>query len=130
MKMRLRGTTSQRHPSFIRVTNGTGVGQLQALSEADVVLVVDSDIPWIPVQSKPSDSARVYHIDSDPLKTSMTLWGLPCVSRWQCESSLALRQLYTYMHENGLSSDAAIRERIMARTETLRRRFEVRKQSL
>ncbi len=32
------------------------------------VLVLDSDVPWIPVLSRPSRAARIYHIDVDPLK--------------------------------------------------------------
>ncbi|KAM0278592.1 hypothetical protein ACHAQH_005066 [Verticillium albo-atrum] len=31
-----------------------GGGQLEALASADVVLVVDSDVPWIPSESRPS----------------------------------------------------------------------------
>src|SRR5690606_32274836 len=37
------------------------------LAEADLVLVIDSDVPWIPVVSKPSKDATVYYIDTDPL---------------------------------------------------------------
>ena len=107
-----------------------GGGQLPALAEADVVLVVDADVPWIPVQSKPSDSANVYHLDSDPLKTSMTLWCLPCERRWQCESSLALQQLVSYIKNNGLANQPATRSRIDARTPLLRERFSQRQQRL
>jgi acetolactate synthase-1/2/3 large subunit len=105
-----------------------GGGQLPALAEADVVLVVDSDIPWIPVQSKPSDSARVFHIDSDPLKTTMTLWCLPCEKRWQCDSSVALRQLYDHLKCTSLVQEA--QSRISARIDLLEKRWEQRKDRL
>lgn len=107
-----------------------GGGQLPALAEADVVVVIDSDVPWIPVQSKPSDSAKVYHLDSDPLKTTMTLWCLPCEKRWQCESSLALQQLLAYVKTNDLASQSATRSKIEKRTPALRERFSQRQQRL
>lgn len=105
-----------------------GGGQLPALAEADVVLVVDSDVPWIPVQSKPSDTARVYHLDSDPLKTSMTLWSLPCEKRWQCESSLALQQLLSFIKGSNLVTQSS--SRIEARTSILQDRFAKRQERL
>ncbi|KFA73443.1 hypothetical protein S40288_04202 [Stachybotrys chartarum IBT 40288] len=107
-----------------------GGGQLPALAEADVVLVVDSDVPWIPVQSKPSDEARVFHLDSDPLKTSMTLWGLPCEKRWQCESSLALAQLASCVKGKDLASQAGVKARIDSRRTLLQQRFEQRQSLL
>ncbi len=48
--------------------------QNAALAAADVILVIDSDVPWIPTVSKPSDGAAIYHLDVDPLKQSMPLW--------------------------------------------------------
>ena len=40
---------------------------------ADVVLVLDSDAPWVPSVSKPNDKAMVFHIDVDPLKQDIPL---------------------------------------------------------
>src|SRR5882757_4700791 len=45
--------------------------QNPVLAEADVILVVDSDVPWIPTVSKPAADARIFHIDIDPLKQQM-----------------------------------------------------------
>lgn len=107
-----------------------GGGQLPELAAADVVLVVDSDVPWIPAQSKPSDEARVFHLDSDPLKTSMTLWGLPCEKRWQCESSFALAELSAYIADKGLASTENFKAKEEARTPILRDRFTKRQAEL
>ena len=49
-------------------------GAERGAGEADVVLVIDSDVPWIPVVSRPRDDAAIYHIDIDPLKQQMPLW--------------------------------------------------------
>ena len=106
-----------------------GGGQLPALAEADVVLVVDSDVPWIPVQSKPSDDARIFHIDSDPLKTTMTLWCLPCEKRWQCESSLALQQINNHLKVNS-NLVAEAQGKISTRRIHLEERFAKRQEML
>lgn len=107
-----------------------GGGQLPELAAADVVLVVDSDVPWIPVQSRPSDQARIFHLDSDPLKTSMTLWGLVCERRWQCDSSLALAQLAEYIANKGLLSTPDTQAKIDARVKVLHHRFAQRQAQL
>jgi acetolactate synthase-1/2/3 large subunit len=67
--------------------------QNAALAEADVVLVIDSDVPWIPTVSRPSASATIYHIDIDPLKTAMPLWYIEAHRSFQADAALALRQL-------------------------------------
>jgi len=45
------------------------------LKEADVVLVVDCDVPWIPKEGKPKAQAKVIHIGPDPLFASYPLRG-------------------------------------------------------
>jgi acetolactate synthase-1/2/3 large subunit len=64
--------------------------QEPALAEADVVLVLDSDAPWIPSASKPSAAAKVFHIDVDPLKQDIPLWYFKArrVFHADCETAL------------------------------------------
>jgi len=38
-----------------------------ALKEADVVLAIECDVPWIPVQGTPRADAKIIHIGADPL---------------------------------------------------------------
>jgi len=45
------------------------------LKEADVVLVVECDVPWIPKEGKPKPEAKVIHIGPDPLFASYPLRG-------------------------------------------------------
>jgi acetolactate synthase-1/2/3 large subunit len=45
------------------------------LKEADVVLVVDCDVPWIPKEGKPKTEAKVIHIGPDPLFARYPLRG-------------------------------------------------------
>lgn len=46
-----------------------------ALKTADVVIVVECDVPWIPVQGGPRDDAKIVHIGADPLFTRYPLRG-------------------------------------------------------
>jgi len=45
------------------------------LKSADLVLVVDCDVPWIPKEGKPASSAKVVHIGPDPLFSRYPLRG-------------------------------------------------------
>src|SRR5690348_12818607 len=55
------------HELFVGAQGNEPV-QNRALAEADVVLVADADVPWIPLVNHPQADARIYHIDIDPLK--------------------------------------------------------------
>jgi acetolactate synthase-1/2/3 large subunit len=45
------------------------------LKEADVVLVVDCDVPWIPKEGNPRQDAKIIHIGPDPLFARYPLRG-------------------------------------------------------
>ncbi len=84
--------------------------QNPALAAADVILVIDSDVPWIPTVSKPAESAVIYHLDVDPLKQSMPLWYIRARRSFQADAATALRQLNA--HLDGLQiDDEAVGER-------------------
>ena len=46
-----------------------------ALKEADVVLAIDCDVPWIPAQGAPRPDAKIVHIGPDPLFARYPLRG-------------------------------------------------------
>ena len=84
--------------------------QNPALVEADVILVLDSDVPWIPVVNKPRPDASIFHIDIDPLKQQMPLWYIGARRSFRADAATALQQLNT--HLDALTIDAAkLRER-------------------
>jgi acetolactate synthase I/II/III large subunit len=70
-----------------------GGGQSLALAEADVVLVIDSDVPWIPEENQPAKWAKVFHIDVDPLKEQMPLFYIPAQRRYKADAETALSQI-------------------------------------
>lgn len=85
-----------------------------ALAEADVVLVLDSDVPWIPAVSRPRAGAKIYHIDVDPLKEQMPLWYFPIQHSFCADAATALRQIHAQVaaaQENGKLDAARVEER-------------------
>ncbi|NKJ45061.1 MULTISPECIES: thiamine pyrophosphate-requiring protein [unclassified Novosphingobium] len=79
--------------------------QNQDLAAADVVLVIDSDVPWIPTVSKPAEDARIFHIDVDPLKEQMPLWRINAEAVCRADAATALEQLLRWL--DGKMVDAA-----------------------
>lgn len=58
--------------------------------EADAVLLIDRDIPYIPRQTKPRPDAKLIHIGIDPIKADIPLWVFPGDYFLQAESSKAI----------------------------------------
>lgn len=97
------------------------------LAEADVVLVIDSDVPWIPQVSHPGPDARIFHIDVDPLKEQMPLWRIAAELVCRADAKTALSQINAWLAANASDLDAASRtrhysERHQSRAEELARR--------
>jgi acetolactate synthase I/II/III large subunit len=84
--------------------------QNPALAESDTILVLDSDVPWIPLINRPAVDAHILHIDVDPLKAQMPLWYLRAARAWRADGATALRQINAAL--DTLTIDAAgVRER-------------------
>ena len=47
------------------------------LEEADAILVVESDVPWLPALKRPRPDARIIHVGVDPLFSRYPLRGFP-----------------------------------------------------
>jgi acetolactate synthase-1/2/3 large subunit len=47
------------------------------LEEADVILVLESDVPWLPTQAQPRPDCRVIQCGFDPLHTHIPIRGFP-----------------------------------------------------
>ncbi|WP_255437718.1 thiamine pyrophosphate-requiring protein [Thalassobacillus sp. CUG 92003] len=87
--------THMNFPSNHDLHQGFQVGEY--LEKADVVLVIDSDVPWVPTEHKPNEQCSVFHIDIDPIKKDMPLWHIPTVASYQADSYQALKQLNDYL---------------------------------
>lgn len=85
--------------------------QNPALAEADLVLVIESDVPWIPNINRPSPEAEIIHIDVDPLKEQMPLWYIGAARSFRADAATALGQILAAL-ENVPLAPAAIAERL------------------
>jgi len=81
--------------------------QNPTLAEADVILVIDSDVPWMPTVNKPDPNARVYHIDADPLKEKMPLWYIGAKQRFRADSAVVLEQMNAWLNAHGVDEARA-----------------------
>lgn len=77
------------HPAWL----GLRYGVHDAIRTADVILVVDCDVPWIPTQCKPRPDARIFHVDVDPLKQLMPVFYIPAQHRYRADAHAAIEQL-------------------------------------
>lgn len=67
------------------------------LRQADVVLVIDSDMPWVPTVNEPSEKCKVFTIDLDPIKEDIPLWHLPAEASFQADSYESLVQMNEFV---------------------------------
>ena len=72
------------------------------LAEADVILVLDSDVPWIHATSRPSPAAAIYAVDIDPLKAGMSMWHIPARRIAAADSKVAVEQITRFVRDNVL----------------------------
>jgi acetolactate synthase I/II/III large subunit len=85
--------------------------QNPALAQADVVLVVDSDVPWIPASNRPSPGAAIYAIDIDPLKPTIPLWQVPARCFATADSKVALEQIARLVRDEYLAEAGVVEAR-------------------
>ncbi|KAF2014126.1 thiamine diphosphate-binding protein [Aaosphaeria arxii CBS 175.79] len=81
------------HPAWL----GLRYSNEAAIRTADVILVLDCDVPWIDTQTKPKDGAKVFHIDVDPLKQQMPVFYIKALQRFRADSYESLSQLNAHL---------------------------------
>ena len=81
------------------------------LDRADVILVVDSDVPWIPAGNQPSPGAAIYALDIDPLKTAMSMWHIPARRFAAADSKVALEQIARLARDENLAEPGVVETR-------------------
>jgi len=104
------------HPYLVGITYlnpGPPTEALKShLSKADVVIVLESDLPWLPLFCSPGVEAKVFIIDSaDPLKTNVGTWelglhpGVQLLAKADAQTALeqVLDSLHREMNEEGVT---------------------------
>lgn len=81
------------------------------VQDADVIVVLDSDTPWLPVRG-PSSSTRVFILDSgDPLRRGIGFWHIDAEGIYNCDGGVALQQIRDCMTPDLYPQTADIKER-------------------
>jgi acetolactate synthase I/II/III large subunit len=63
------------------------------VAQADCIVVLECDVPWMPQQVRPSPGTPVFVIDVDPLKEDLGLWRFPTVASFRADAVQVLDQL-------------------------------------
>lgn len=83
-------------------------GVHEAITTADVILVLACDAPWVNTRCQPAKAARVIHIDIDPLKQQMPVFYLNADIRYRADAAVACRQIVNcILNDNELSRISA-----------------------
>lgn len=75
------------HPCHLGYQRNALVG------EADLILLLDVDVPWMESKVTPHADAQVFHVDVDPLKDDLGYWHFPAQRSFRASSGQVLAQL-------------------------------------
>ena len=100
----------------------TTSAQNEVLAAADVILVLDSDVPWIHATSRPAKDAAIYVVDVDPVKASMAMWHVPARRIAGADTKVAVEQITQHVRENSLLDAGVVEIRRASATDTSRAR--------
>jgi acetolactate synthase-1/2/3 large subunit len=92
------------------------------VEDADVIVVFDTAVPWLPSQVRPPEDCKVIHIASDPMYTMVPVRGFPAHLSLTSPADIAFRMMLPVMAEYEKAAAAKIaarRDKITARHEEL-----------
>jgi acetolactate synthase-1/2/3 large subunit len=89
-----------------------GFDPVPLLEQADLGLLLDSDVPYIPQYAKRAGAIKWIQIDSDPLKSDFPMWGFPTDMRIQGDCATVLQQVLEAVEAR---ADDAYRRRVADR---------------
>src|ERR1700730_1473187 len=72
----------QHRPRYLSLPSShpmnLGFEPARLLQKVDAIVVIESDVPWIPSQAAPSENCKVIQCGLDPLFTRIPIRGFPC----------------------------------------------------
>lgn len=95
------------------------------LETADVVLVLDCDIPWLKAVFKPTPEASIFHIDCDPIKVNMSLFHIDTELSCQANSNVALQQLNAFLTKDCMPRLRTLSDIIKERAGSVKERHDL-----
>ncbi|SIO61743.1 acetolactate synthase-1/2/3 large subunit [Bradyrhizobium erythrophlei] len=89
-----------------------GADPLPLLEHADLGLLLDSDVPFVPKYAARANAMKWIQIDIDPLKSDFPMWGFPTDIRIQGDCAVVLQQVLDAVEAR---ADDAYRKRVAER---------------
>lgn len=93
------------HPMFL------GSNNIPALRQADVILVLDCDVPWWPRVAAPNPNAWLIHVGPDPFFSRLPLRGFAMDQAITGSTTAALTQLQSGLESHAPAHRAGIEAR-------------------
>jgi acetolactate synthase-1/2/3 large subunit len=81
------------------------------LPEADLVIVIESDVPWMPTQVSPAANARIVQMGEDPIYARYPMRSFPTDLTITAATVPALEELTAALDAKGYAKKKAIGER-------------------
>jgi acetolactate synthase-1/2/3 large subunit len=106
---------SSKHPMF----QGSAPGAL--LQDADLIIVFESDVPWIPSREAPATGAKIVQIGEDPLFARLPMRGFPSDLTITATSLAVMEALETALAARKVPHAADRRTRLTERSDELRK---------
>ncbi len=103
-------------PSYLNISRESpcfaGFDPGSTLAGADLGLLLDVDVPWLPKFTQENPSTRWTHIDVDTIKKDFPMWGFATDMRLQADCATVLRQVADLVR---LQADAEFHAKISQR---------------
>lgn len=78
----------------------SGFDASKLIAQSDTVVLLDTDVPWLPKFAKPKADATCIQMDMDASKSSFPMWGFGAQVRIQTDSFEALTALIRFAEAN------------------------------
>ncbi|HWL11476.1 MAG TPA: thiamine pyrophosphate-requiring protein [Ureibacillus sp.] len=75
------------------------------VQKADVIIALDTDVPWVVTQAQPKDDCKVFFIDIDPIKEEIPLWHIPTVKNYRADAFESLCQLNEALAQSDINKE-------------------------
>lgn len=102
---------------------GLAYGNHHWIEKADMIIVLDCDVPWIPTLCKPTTKA-IWHIDVDPMKQQMPVFYIDARARYKADAETILKQLNQSLRNHVTAYSTQFKKRYELLAEESRQRLE------
>ncbi len=88
-----------------------GFNPMEFVGKADVILIIDCDVPWFPIATKPMPDAKVIQLGADPFFSRYPMRTFPVDVPLSCDPEAGLRALREALTAHQSKKKKVLRER-------------------